>query len=114
MFTREEMWALESKALKAADDVMNQSWKRALMRLADSACEVDAYLARSEVRVVEMTPPIPKGLKEAIETGKQTEEKLRNNNNDPAADDIKILHEFATMVMGPVVDESTLPISSAV
>ena len=52
MFTREELWILESKALKEADSVLNPSWKRALTRLADAACEIDAYLARSECRII--------------------------------------------------------------
>jgi len=46
-FTREELWVLESRARQAADDVLNENWKRAFQDLQHAACVVDAFIARS-------------------------------------------------------------------
>lgn len=62
-FTREDMWALEGRAKRAEEAVLNPSWKRALADLAHAASVVDAFIARSSVCV---PPAQPTMLNEAV------------------------------------------------
>jgi hypothetical protein len=48
-FTREELQNLKEKAEKmACIEHLNSGWKRVLLRLADAACCLDAFIARTE------------------------------------------------------------------
>ena len=49
MFNRNELQKIRERAYSLAKiKGLNQSWKRVLLRLGDSANELDAYIARTE------------------------------------------------------------------
>lgn len=48
-FTRKELQNLRERAEEMASiDNLNSGWKRVLLRLADAACCLDAFIARTE------------------------------------------------------------------
>lgn len=47
MYSREELWEIEARALREADSVENPSWQRVLLDLAHAATVVDAFIGRS-------------------------------------------------------------------
>ena len=48
MFERRELQELRERALQAANDVVNQGWKRAYEDMAQAANVLDAFMARIE------------------------------------------------------------------
>lgn len=49
-FERKELQEISSRAESLANvEGTNSSWKRVYLRLADAACELDAYVAKTEV-----------------------------------------------------------------
>lgn len=56
LFTRQELWELESRALKASRSVVQGAWVRAYRDLAHAANVLDAFHARSEGQVHPAAP----------------------------------------------------------
>jgi len=46
---REYLWILEAKAKENEEIVANPMWKSVYRRLAETVCELDAYIARSTI-----------------------------------------------------------------
>ena len=49
-FTRKELWDIRERAVRQSlVEGLNEGWARAFIRLADAACCLDAFIARSAV-----------------------------------------------------------------